>query len=142
MVRSFPVGSQDTLCNIRHNLSMSSLSMSSSNTPSPKTDSTCTLAELKQVVEEFVSQRTWHKFHNAKNLSMALAVEAAELMEHYQWLTTEQTVAGEGYDLDQVTDELADITSYVLALANTLDIDLASAVANKMVKNRRKYPLS
>lgn len=115
--------------------------MSSTNTPN-KTDSTCSLSELKQVVEEFVSQRTWHKFHNAKNLSMALAVEAAELMEHYQWLTTEQTVAGEGVDLQQVTDELADITSYVLALANTLDIDLASAVVNKMVKNRVKYPLS
>src|SRR5690606_4269746 len=110
-------------------------------TPTSKTDSTCTLAELKRVVEEFVSQRTWHKFHNAKNLSMALAVEAAELMEHYQWLTTEQTVAGEGYDLEQVTDELADITSYVLALANALAIDLASAVVNKMVKNRLKYPL-
>lgn len=116
--------------------------MSSSNTPISKADSTCTLAELKQVVEEFVSQRTWHKFHNAKNLSMALAVEAAELMEHYQWLTTQQTEAGEGYDLQQVTDELADITSYVLALANTLNIDLASAVANKMVKNRLKYPLN
>ena len=73
---------------------------------------------------------------------MALAIEAAELMEHYQWLTTEQVTLGEGYDLAEVTDELADITSYVLALANTLDIDLSSAVANKMVKNRLKYPLN
>ncbi len=109
---------------------------------SPKRDSNCTLAELKQVVDDFVRQRTWQKFHNAKNLSMALAVEAAELMEHYQWLTTEQVTSGEGYDLADVTDELADITSYVLALANVLDIDLSSAVANKMVKNRLKYPLN
>lgn len=109
---------------------------------SANSDATCTLDELKQIVAEFVGQRTWQKFHNAKNLSMALTVEAAELMEHYQWLTTEQVVAGEGYDLEQVTDELADITSYVLALANTLNIDLSSAVANKMVKNRLKYPLS
>lgn len=109
---------------------------------SPNCDSNCTLAELKRVVEEFVSERTWQKFHNAKNLSMALAIEAAELMEHYQWLTTEQVTLGEGYDLAEVTDELADITSYVLALANALDIDLSSAVANKMVKNRLKYPLN
>ena len=109
---------------------------------SANSDATCTLDELKQIVAEFVRQRTWQKFHNAKNLSMALTVEAAELMEHYQWLTTDQVVAGEGYDLEQVTDELADITSYVLALANTLNIDLSSAVANKMVKNRLKYPLN
>ncbi len=109
---------------------------------SPNSDTSCTLAELKQVVEKFVVERTWRKFHNAKNLSMALAIEAAELMEHFQWLTTEQVTSGEGYDLAEVTDELADITSYVLALANALDIDLSSAVANKMVKNRLKYPLN
>lgn len=109
---------------------------------SPNSDASCTVAELKTLIAEFVSQRTWQKFHNAKNLSMALAVEAAELMEHYQWLTTEQVTLGEGYDLQEVTDELADITSYVLALANTLDIDLSSAVANKMIKNRLKYPLN
>ncbi len=108
----------------------------------PHSDARSTLSELKLLVEEFVAERKWHQFHNAKNLSMALTIEAAELMEHFQWLTTEQVVAREGYDLQQVTDELADITSYALALANALQIDLASAVDNKMVKNRLKYPVS
>lgn len=108
----------------------------------PHSDTNTTLAELKSLVEEFVAERRWHPFHNAKNLSMALTVEAAELMEHFQWLTTEQVVAQEGYDLQHVTEELADITSYALALANALHIDLANAVDQKMVKNRLKYPIS
>ena len=108
----------------------------------PHSDTNTTLAELKSIVEKFVAERNWHQFHNAKNLSMALSIEAAELMEHFQWLTTEQVVAQGGYDLQQVTEELADITSYALALANALHIDLASAVDHKMVKNRLKYPIS
>lgn len=108
----------------------------------PHSDNNTTLGELKSIVEEFVAERNWHQFHNAKNLSMALSIEAAELMEHFQWLTTEQVVAQEGYDRQQVTEELADIASYVLALANSLQIDLASAVDQKMVKNRLKYPIS
>ena len=103
-------------------------------------DTVTSVAELKALVEEFVSQRNWHQFHNAKNLSMALAVEAAELMEHFQWLTTQQVQSGQGYDLSQVTEELADVTSYALALANALGIDLARSVEQKMVKNRLKYP--
>ena len=108
----------------------------------PHSDATSTVSQLKTLVEQFVSERNWHQFHNAKNLSMALTIEAAELMEHFQWLTTQQVVAEEGYDRQQVTEELADITSYALALANALHIDLASAVAHKMVKNRLKYPVS
>jgi NTP pyrophosphatase (non-canonical NTP hydrolase) len=103
-------------------------------------DTTTTVAQLKTLVDEFVNQRNWHKFHNAKNLGMALTIEAAEFMEHFQWLTTQQVEAHEGYDRQQVTEELADITSYALALANTLHIDLAQAVEQKMVKNRLKYP--
>ncbi len=106
------------------------------------TDATRTFQQLKNVVEEFVSERDWHKFHNAKNLSMSLTVEAGELMEHFQWLTTEEVVAGRGYNRLEVTDELADIASYVLAIANALDIDLSSAIENKMVKNRLKYPVT
>ncbi len=106
----------------------------------PHSDLTRTVADLKALVAQFVGERKWEQFHNAKNLSMALTIEAAELMEHFQWLTTEQVVAGDGYDLQQVTEELADITSYALALANALNIDLASAVEQKMIKNRVKYP--
>lgn len=103
-------------------------------------DTATSVAQLKSLVEQFVGERNWQQFHNAKNLSMALTVEAAELMEHFQWLTTDQVRSGQGYDLQQVTEELADITSYALALANVLEIDLAQAVEQKMVKNRIKYP--
>jgi dCTP diphosphatase len=103
-------------------------------------DANRTVSELRSVVEEFVRERDWHKFHNAKNLSMSLAIEAGELMEHFQWLTTEEVVAGQGFDRQQVTEELADVASYTLALANALGIDLSSAIEQKMVKNRIKYP--
>ena len=103
-------------------------------------DSTTFVADLKSVVQQFVDERNWRKFHNAKNLSMSLAIEAAELMEHFQWLTTDEVVAGEQQDFTEIADELADVTCYVLALANVLKIDLSEAVNSKMVKNRKKYP--
>jgi NTP pyrophosphatase (non-canonical NTP hydrolase) len=108
---------------------------------SPTTDSRTTVTELRQIVRAFVAERSWEKFHNAKNLSMSIAIEAAELMEHFQWLTTDETVAGEQQDRGAITDELADVTCYVLALANVLGVDLTDAVTNKMVKNRIKYPV-
>jgi dCTP diphosphatase len=103
-------------------------------------DSNTTVAELKAVVQQFVDERNWRKFHNAKNLSMSLAIEAGELMEHFQWLTTDEVVAGEQQNLAEIADELADVACYALAIANVLQIDLAQAVAGKMVKNRLKYP--
>ena len=116
-------------------------------TPTPSSenqfhDSTTTVEELRQVMRTFVAERQWGKFHNAKNLSMSLAIEAGELMEHFQWLTSAQVVAGEGYELHQVAEELADVTCYALSLANALGIDLASSIADKMVKNRVKYPIA
>jgi NTP pyrophosphatase (non-canonical NTP hydrolase) len=103
-------------------------------------DSNTTVAELKAVVQQFVDERNWRKFHNAKNLSMSLAIEAAELMEHFQWLTTDEVVAGEQQNFAEIADELADVTCYALAIANVLQIDVAQAVTSKMVKNRLKYP--
>jgi NTP pyrophosphatase (non-canonical NTP hydrolase) len=103
-------------------------------------DDRTTVHELKEVMREFVSERNWHCFHNAKNLSMSLAIEAAELMEHFQWLTTEQVTGGQGFDQGEVADELADVLCYALSLANALHIDISSAIKSKMHKNRRKYP--
>lgn len=91
-------------------------------------------------MQAFVAERHWQRFHNAKNLSMSMAIETAELMEHFQWLTTEEVVAGTGFDLEEVSDELADVACYVLSMANALDIDLSSAIHQKMAKNRLKYP--
>ncbi len=106
------------------------------------TDETTTLAELRDLVRRFVDERDWQQFHSPKNLSMSLAIEAAELMEHFQWIdVAESRRAGEdAAKLAQVREELADVLAYLLALANALDLDLSAAVRDKMVKNAAKYP--
>lgn len=98
--------------------------------------------ELRQLVRRFVDERDWRQFHSPKNLSMALAIEAAELMEHFQWLTAEESraVPLDAPRASQVAEELADVVCYALALANELQIDVARAVRDKMIKNAQKYP--
>jgi len=105
-------------------------------------DDQTTIDELKRVVEQFVHQRDWHQFHTPKNLSMALAIEAAELMEHFQWLTGEQSrgVARDAVQKGAVGEELADVVCYALAMANELGIDVSDALRDKMAKNAQKYP--
>ncbi len=100
------------------------------------------LGELREMVREFVGERDWKQFHTPKNISMALAIEAAELMEHFQWLTPEQSraVAKQDKELAAVAEELADVVCYAFALANELEIDVAAAMELKMGKNRQKYP--
>jgi dCTP diphosphatase len=106
------------------------------------TDSETTLAELRRIVDEFVDQRDWHQFHTPKNLAMSLSIEAAELMEHFQWLTAEQSraVARQPEELSAVGEELADVLCYVLAMANELGLDLSTTLRGKMDKNAQKYP--
>lgn len=105
-------------------------------------DTTTTVAELRKLVADFVAERDWSQFHSPKNVSMALAIEAAELMEHFQWLTTEASrrLAEDPEKLAAVSEEIADVVGYSFALANELGVDLSSAVRAKMVKNRLKYP--
>ena len=105
-------------------------------------DEQTTIAALRHLVDEFVRERQWHQFHTPKNLSMALAIEAAELMEHFQWLQPEESraVADDPTEREAVGEELADVVCYALALANELRIDVADALRAKMVKNREKYP--
>ena len=105
-------------------------------------DSSTTLAELRQIVRHFVDERDWRQFHSPKNLSMSLAIEAAELMEHFQWIdAAESRRVGENAEkLADVRDELADVLCYLFAIANELDIDLSDAMRDKMVKNAAKYP--
>ena len=109
-------------------------------------DSTTTILELRQVVRKFVEERQWEKFHNAKNLSMSLAVEAAELMEHFQWLTSDEASTLEPFaagqtDKQMVAEELADVMSYAFAIANVLDVDISQTLLRTMEKNRKKYPI-
>jgi dCTP diphosphatase len=105
-------------------------------------DAETTVAELRELVRNFVEERNWGQFHAPKNLAMSLAIEAAELMEHFQWVSTENSreVANPA-QLDEVSDELADVLCYALAMANQLKIDLSEAIRKKMVKNKKKYPI-
>lgn len=107
-------------------------------------DSNTSVAHLRQIVRDFVDARHWRKFHAPKNLSMALAIEAAELMEHFQWMDVEPSrqIAEDPEALHEVGEELADVICYALAIANALDLDVAQAVRNKMLKNAVKYPAS
>jgi len=105
-------------------------------------DSQTTVAELRQIVNAFVDRRDWHQFHAPKNLAMSLAIEAAELMEHFQWQSAEESrqVAAQPDKLAAVAEELADVFCYGLAMANELGLDLATAIRGKMAKNEQKYP--
>jgi NTP pyrophosphatase (non-canonical NTP hydrolase) len=107
-------------------------------------DQNTTIAELRQTVRQFVDARDWRQFHSPKNLSMALAIEAAELMEHFQWITADASrgVAEDDEKRQQVGEELADVICYALAIANELGIDVSTAMGGKMVKNVEKYPVA
>lgn len=106
------------------------------------TDSSTTVTDLRELVRRFVDERDWRQFHSPKNLSMSLAIEAAELMEHFQWIDIAESrrIAGDPAKLAAVGEEIADVLCYLLALANELEIDLSAAVRDKMVKNAAKYP--
>ncbi|TWT74728.1 nucleotide pyrophosphohydrolase [Allorhodopirellula solitaria] len=108
------------------------------------TDDETTLTQLKRVVDDFVDERDWHAFHNPKNLAMSLAIETAELMEHFQWLTAEQSLAvmDAPESREAVGEEVADCLAYLLAIANRLDIDLSTTLRAKMIRNAEKYPVS
>jgi NTP pyrophosphatase (non-canonical NTP hydrolase) len=108
----------------------------------PELDSQTTIAQLKQLVRQFVDERDWNQFHSPKNLSMALAIEAAELMEHFQWISIEESRAlrAQPEPLAAIAEELSDVLCYVLAMANALELDLADALRRKMEKNVAKYP--
>lgn len=105
-------------------------------------DSTTPVAELKQLVATFVAERDWQRHHVPKHLAMSIAIEAAELMEHFQWVDTEspEAVMADAERMQQVREELSDVLAYTLSLANALQIDVSSAFAEKMRKNAVKYP--
>ena len=107
------------------------------------TDQTTTVSELRSQVAEFVAARQWEPFPTPKNLSMSLAIEAAELMEHFQWISGEAAdqFLQQPHNLEAVGEELADVISYALALANRLQIDISTTLATKMQKNASKYPV-
>ena len=105
-------------------------------------DTTTPVSELKQQVAAFVAERDWQRFHLPKHLAMSIAIEAAELMEHFQWSDVEpaQDVMADPERMQQVREELSDVLAYTLSLANALEIDVSSAFTQKMRKNEAKYP--
>src|SRR5712675_335030 len=105
-------------------------------------DATTTAATLKAAMSQFVAERSWEPFHSPKNLSMGAAVEAAELMEHFLWIDndTSREVVQDRAKMGEIADEIADVACYLLALCNTLGIDLSEAILAKLTKNAQKYP--
>lgn len=107
------------------------------------TDSSTTVAEIKTRVLAFARERDWEQFHAPKNLSMALAAEAGELMEHFLWATPEasRTIASDAAKRKEIEAELADVVIYALEFANMTGIDVAAAIETKMATNAAKYPV-
>ena len=105
-------------------------------------DATTPLATLKDAVRDFAAERDWQQFHSPKNLVMGLAVEAAELMEHFLWMDVDASrqVASDPAQLAEVADEIADVANYLLNLSIVLGIDLSEAIVRKIAKNAEKYP--
>ena len=99
------------------------------------------LEEIKLRLREFAKERDWDQFHSPKNFSMALIVECAELVEHFQWLTDEKSKHLPEETLDEVSLEMADIMIYLIRLADKLDVDLLETVERKMTLNAIKYPV-
>ena len=98
------------------------------------------LTQLRDALREFAAARDWRPFHTPKNLAMAMIVEAAELVEHFQWLTPEQSCSLSPEKLAQVRDEVADTLIYLVELADVLGLDPIAAARDKIAKNAIKYP--
>ena len=99
------------------------------------------LIALRDALREFTAARGWRQYHTPKNLVMAMIVEAAELVEQFQWMTPEESLALSAEQHAAVRDEVADTLIYLVELADVLDIDLIAAARDKMAKNAVKYPL-
>jgi NTP pyrophosphatase (non-canonical NTP hydrolase) len=98
------------------------------------------LQNIRDQIRSFVEERDWDQFHTPKNLAMALSVEAAELLEPFQWMQTGNLAELDNKKLEQIRHEMADVLVYLIRLADKLDVDLSAAFSEKMALNRAKYP--
>jgi NTP pyrophosphatase (non-canonical NTP hydrolase) len=98
------------------------------------------LESLREALRDFAAERDWDRFHSPKNLAMALSVEAAELLETFQWLTEEQSRRLSPAALAAASDEVADVLLYLVRLSDKLGIDPAAAARRKMLSNAERYP--
>lgn len=99
------------------------------------------ITDLQQKIVEFRDQRNWKQFHNPKDLAISLNLEAAEVLEHFQWKSSEEITKHLTDHKDEVAEELADVLYWVLLMAHDLDIDIVAASTQKMRKNAKKYPM-
>ena len=99
------------------------------------------LAELQSAIDAFIAERDWAQFHAPKNLAMGVAIEAAEIMEHFLWCTGEESFALDGRKRAEVANEIGDVLIYLLELGRSLDIDIVAAASAKLEINRGKYPV-
>jgi len=100
------------------------------------------IEQIRNELRRFAGERHWDQFHSPKNLATALAVEAAELLEHFQWLTDAQSETLRPEVREQVTLEIADVFLYLVRLADKLDVDLIEAARRKLAINAEKYPVA
>lgn len=101
------------------------------------------ITEIQKRLADFAEARNWDQFHSPKNLSMALAAEAAELLEIFQWLTEEQSkgISGDEKEMARIKEEIADIFIYLARLSDKLGVDIEKAVLDKIAVNEKKYPV-
>ena len=99
------------------------------------------MQQILDQLRQFAAERDWDQFHSPKNLSMALAVEASELLEIFQWMSEVDSLAPDSETQQRIADELADVFVYCLLMSNKLDIDLLAAARQKLKKNAAKYPV-
>jgi dCTP diphosphatase len=99
------------------------------------------MKELIKEIREFARERDWDQFHSPKNLAMALIVEVSEIVEHFQWLTEEQSRNLSSKQIEEIKDEIADVLIYLMNFTDKLGVDPTSAVKEKIKKNRIKYPI-
>ena len=100
------------------------------------------LAELQSAIDAFVAERDWAQFHAPKNLAMGVAIEAAEIMEHFLWLSGEQSSALDAAKRAEVANEIGDVLIYLIELGRSLDIDVLAAARAKLELNRQRYPVA
>jgi len=106
-------------------------------------DNDTTVAALRQEIARFIHERDWEQFHDPKNLSMAIATEEAELMEHFRWVKNDgsREMVQDPAAKAEIAAEVADILAFLLSFANSADIDLASTLRAKMAQTAKKYPV-
>ncbi len=105
-------------------------------------DQQTTIAHLRAAVAQFVARRNWEGYHNSKNLAMSIAIESAELMEHFQWQSLEEAQArlADPAHKAEIAEELADVLIYCLSFANQAEIDISQVVLAKLDKNELRFP--